>query len=331
MTLTTTLQGSFTSTGVNTFIPLESGVDWMVVYNLNQANAAQTVAVGVKYYWQNGFAQNSKWVTFKSNAVNAANLEQYITTNGFQYQDTSIQQPGMANVTVESVTGAAVPVVLTSLGTGLVAGNIVRLYNIVGAEQLGGIDFTVGNSTLTNTSFSLDYMSQIVAAAEAGDNAAWALIPYDPIYYPTHRYITAISQAANAVVTLSVTHGYQVGQTLRMVVPAVYGMSQMNGLLGIILAVNAATNTVTVNINSIGFTAFAFPVTADVAFTPAMTVPVGEDTATALANNVNILSDATVNTAQTGMLLTGGVNNPGGANDDVIFWMAGKTFSNTTD
>ena len=53
----------------------------------------------------------------------------------------------------------------------------------------------------------------------------------------------------------------------------------------------------------------------------------GEDTATALLAGVDILSDATLNTGYLGMLLTGGINNPGGAASDVVYWVAGKSFS----
>ncbi len=320
-------QGRFTSDGTNTFIPLISGVDWMAVYNITQAAANQTAAVGVKYYWQAGFPQNSKWTTFKSNAAAAANLEQYLTTNGFQIQDESLEPAGVLHSTVTAVSAANPPVVTVSANHNLVAGNVVRMYSCTGAEQLGGIDFTVGNSTLTNTTFSLDYMNPIaVAAAPAG---AWAKISYNPIFYPPHRFITDITQAAQAVVTLSVTHRYFIGQTIRMVVPAGYGMTQMNGLLATIVDIDTdvTDNTITLDIDSTAFTAFAFPLTAAVPFSPAMTVPVGENTAEALSQGVDILSDATTNIAEYGMLLVGGAGNPGGADNDVMYWVAGKSFS----
>lgn len=56
-------------------------------------------------------------------------------------------------------------------------------------------------------------------------------------------------------------------------------------------------------------------------------IPVGEDTAEALALSADILSDATENTATIGIQLAGGAGNPGGAAADVMYWVAGKSFS----
>jgi len=323
-------QGRFTSTGANVTIPLRSGVDWMACYNITQAAASQTTAVGVKYFWQFGYPAGAKWTTFKSNAANAANLEQYITSNGFTFFDNSNSPVGQLNTTITAISNATIPVVTNTGTNGLAAGSVVRLFNVASAQQLGGMDFTVGNNTLSTTTFSLDYMSTIVA----GTTGSWRQINFDPLFYPTRRFITSITQATQAVVTLSVTHGYQVGQSVRMIVPAAFGMVEMNGLLGDIVAINtnvSSGNTITLDINSSGFTAFAFPLSAAVPFTFAEVVPVGEDTALALSSNVNILSDATLNTGYIGMTLQGGVNCPAGASSDVIYWVAGKSFSDTNN
>ena len=318
-------QGSFLSSGTSVRINLRSDVDWMMVYNTTQAAASQTTAVGVKYYWQRGFDDTAKWVTFKSNAAAAANLEQYIIGSGFSLIDTSVQTPGVLNATITAISSATIPVVSNSGTNGLVAGDVVRLVNVAGGQQLGGMDFTVGYNTLTTGTFSLDYMSTIVAAT----TGSWRKINFAPIFYPRRRTITAITQAANAVVTLSVTHGYTAGQKVRIVVPAVYGMVEMNNLQATIISVNTTTtsgNTITLDINSSAFTAFTFPLTAAVPFTLAEVVPMGEDTAEALALGDDILADATLNKAIIGMKLFGGVNCPAGANNDEIFWVAGKSF-----
>ena len=118
-----------------------------------------------------------------------------------------------------------------------------------------------------------------------------------------------------------------------------YGMVEINGLQGEIVAIgqadaNSFTNTITVNINSSGFTAFAFPTTGDVPFTPAIVVPIGEGTNSAIANP-NLLDDATVNTAYIGVILgaaatlpsSGTSQGPAGSNGDVIYWQAGTVFS----
>ncbi len=320
-------QGRFTSDGSAKTIELPQSVDWMAVYNKTVADADQTTAIGVKYYWQRGFADGEGWEMKKSNAANAANLDDYLSSGGFTYVDSSASPNGALNATTTAISTAAIPVVTNSGTNGLSAGDVVRIINTTSAQQLGGFDFTVGHNTLTSTTFSLDYMSQL---GDAGTTGSWMKIKFDPIYYPRHRYITKVTKASSAVVTLSVKHGYKVGQEVKFVVPAAYGMSELNGLRGTITAIDttvATGNTITVDINSSGFTTFAFPATGDVPFSPAYVVPAGMDTPIALSNNVDISSDATVNTGFIGMTLAAGANSPAGQNNDVVYWVAGKSFS----
>jgi hypothetical protein len=299
----------------------------MSVYNTTVMDGTATTGIGAQYYWQLGFPALSMISYDISNAANATNLIQFFNgTAGFTLVDTSASVAGTINATVTAVSSATIPVVSNSGTNDLVAGNMVRLFNVVGAKQLGGIDFTVGYNTLTSGTFSLDYMSTIVA----GTTGSWMKVDYDPIFYPRRRTITKITRATQAVVTLSVTHGYKVGQLVRMVVPAEYGMTQMNGLQATIVAVNTTTtsgNTITLNVDSSAFTAFAFPLTAVNPFSPAEVVPMGEDTAAANSAGVNSLNDATLNTAQIGMILQGGADAPGGAASDVLYWTAGSAFS----
>jgi len=324
-------QGSFTSAGVSVTLVLRSDIDWLMVYNATVAAANQGAAVGFKNYWQRGFPAAAKWVTYKTNAANAANLEQYDVTGGFTLIDTSLQTTGRlngsaGNAAITAISNAAIPVVSNANINGLVAGDVVRILNTTGAQQLGGMDFTVGHNILTDGTFSLDYMATIVA----GTVGSWRHISFNPIFYPRRRFITKITAAAQAVVTMSVTHGYSIGQSVRFHVPPGYGMVEMHGLLGTIVSINTTLTTgnkITVDIDSTAFTAFAFPLTADVPFTPAEVVPVGMDTAEAIAEGVDILSDATVNRAFMGIRLAGGVDNPAGEDDDVLYWVAGKSFS----
>lgn len=320
-------QGRFTADGANVLLPIRSDVDWMMVYNTTIAGAAQVAAVGVKFYWQRGFAADSKWVMYKSNAANAANLDAIVAGSGFTLVDTSVQTPGALQATITAISNAAIPVV-SAIGHGLLAGDVVRLINVTGGLQLCPLDFTVGNNTLTNNTFSLDYAPQIVAATVG----SFRRIKYNPIFYPRRRIITAITVAQQAVVTLSVTHQFTVGQEVRLRVPAAFGMVEMDNLQGSILAIDVdpdTGNTVTLDIDSSAFTAFAWPLSAAAGhgLTPAEMIPVGENTATALAFGQDILADSTVNRAIIGMQLAGGADCPGGDVDDVMYWVAGKSFS----
>jgi hypothetical protein len=325
-----TNQGKFTSTGANKILNIRSDVDWINVYNYTAA--AQAAAdLGFQYYFQRGMAQGRGIIYAKLGAVanDPITVGEIGATLGFYLIDTSVNVPG-ASVALTSVSAGATPVVATGNTAGLTDGDIVRLYNVTGGLQLNGLDFTI-DTINANVSFELAYMVQIVLTG-AG---TFRKIPYNPIYYPRARYISSITQAAQAVVKLTVTHGYKVGQVVRFIVPSVagsavsYGMTEMNNLQGTILAIDLVNNTITVDIDSSGFTAFAFPTTALAAsgFTPAQVVPIGQNTAESLDAGVDILTDATVNEALVGIQLIAGAFSPAGQANDVIYWVAGKSFS----
>jgi hypothetical protein len=330
-------QGRFVAQGTNAAprniqLPLRNGIDWIEVINITQS-ADVTNGAGVEFYWQLGMAQNDGVVKYHPAADHTLAIDTAVNAGvgGFTLFDSSLQQPGAATA-YTAVSNANPPVVSSVVVAGtLNNGDIVRLYNGVGCQQLGSIDFTVDTVTI-GASFRLPYMAQIVAAAAPGANAVWRRIPYDPIFYPRRRFISAITQAAQAVVKMTVTHGYQLGQMVRMVVPAGYGMVEMNGLQGTIVALSTANNTITLDIDSTGFTAFAFPLTAAVPFSPAEVVPLGENTAEANILLVDPLTDAIVNQSSVGIILAGGIKSPGGSVSvggvqDVMYWRAGTSFS----
>lgn len=311
--------GTFVSDGLSKTLDIPCDVDHIEV--LNQTQAAATNNVGVKYEWYRGMANGSQMRYYKSGGGNALN-GLFETTRGFTLVNTSQQTLGPVLVT-SGITNASPPVASVASTAGLSDGDIVRLTASTGALQLAGMDFTIDN-LVANTSFELIYMGAPGSAATAGN---FQRVNYDAQFYPRRRFITNITRASSAVITMSVTHGMTVGQRVSFVVPAEYAMTEMNGLNGIITAINTTTNTITVNINSTAFTAFSFPATGDVPFTQAQVVPFGDAPAT-LANpqgNQSVLDGATDNLAIRGVLLTAGADNPGGAAEDVMYWKAVKS------
>lgn len=314
-------QGYFTSDGNAKILSLRGDVDWMEVYNYTQIAAAANV--GVKYNWFRGMATGIGLVQTQLGVSTAL-----AATAGFTLIDTS-EQSLSAGTTITDISNAAIPVV-TAAGHGLITGDIVRISRATGAQQLGAFDIRV--TRVDANTFQLSWMPQIAAAAAPGANALVRRLSNEAFYVPKDRVITNISQAASAVVTMAAPHNFTVGQKVRFKVPSIrnstaYGMTQIDGLQGAVTAVSTANNTITVNIDSSGFSAFVFPLTAATNMQLAQVVPVGEDTSVALANSADILGDATLNTAIIGMRLAGGANTPGGAANDVMYWLAGKSFS----
>lgn len=342
---TGSFSGTFISNGAAKFIPLPSGVDFMRVENETVSYAAGA-GTGAEFFWRQGMAVGQGTIYVKTASTNALQVGQIAANNGFFFQDTSLQIPG-AVVTLTGITGATPPVVLTGNTSGLNPGDVVRIYNTVGAVQLGGLDFTIGD-IVPSTSFQLSYMSPIAAASPGA--GTFRKIPFDPIYYPRRRTITNITPSGSSGVpagitriTLSVTHGYTIGQEVRFTVPTInstsFGMTQLNGLQAPIVDVFepdslSYTNTIDVAIDSSLFTPFSFPLTTSPGFTPAQVTPIGENTAVALINPFNpllsqqdILADATINEAQFGMLLMAGTLSPAGVSGNVISWQAYKSFN----
>ena len=327
-----TFQGRFTSTGVDVFIPLPSGCDRMEVFNETVLYAAGG-GNGAQFSWQLGDTNGRGTLYTKEATIGALVPSQIAVNAGFFVQDTTVNTPGALNngsTGITAISNATPGVVTTGATAGMSTGNIVRLYNIAGGTQLNGYDFSV--TVINGTTFSLTNMPPIVAAT----TGSFRVIPFNPYFYPSYRLITAVTQAANAIVTFSVTHSYLVGQKVRFIVPTVdsthFGMTQLDGVEATIVAINQAdtngyTNTITVDVDTSGFTAFAFPLTGSGSFSPAMVVPVGENTATALTLNGNILGDAVINQGQRGMLLKAGAASPAGANGNVITWIAYKSFN----
>lgn len=318
-------QGRFTATGATTILNIRSDVDWIRVYNSTVSYAAGA-DTGAEFYWQRGMAQGRGTIYVKESTIDALTVGQIAAQAGFTLIDQSIQTLGPV-VALSAISNAATPVVSTANTAGLSDGDVVRLYNVTGGQQLGGIDFTIG-SVVANTSFTLAFMAQIAAAT----TGSYRKVNFNPLFYPRRRFISKIaSVGTTTVITMTVTHQFTVGQEVRFVIPTVdathYGMTELNGVQASIIAVDLVNNSITIDLDSSGFTAFAFPLTSSPGFTPAQVVPVGEDTATALNLNVDILGDATENQGIIGIQMAAGTLSPAGVANDVIFWVAGKSFS----
>lgn len=318
-------QGRFTqgATAANVTLQIRSDVDWIKVYNLT-AITQGAADLGAEFYFQRGMTNGTGIVTTKlgTQANDPLTIGALAANTGFFLVDSSVQT-NTSPIAITAVSTATPPVVSTGTTTGLAAGDVIRLSTVAGAPQFGGIDFTIDTIT-ANTSFRLPYASTL---AVAGTTGFWRKINFDPLYYPRRRFMTTVTAGATTVVKMSVTHGYTVGQLVRFIVPAAYGMVELNNLTGAITAIDTVNNTITVNIDSSGFTTFAFPAAAAVPFSPAEVVPVGEDTAVALNANTNILDDATINEGYIGVTLVAGNASPAGPANSTSYWIAGTSFS----
>jgi hypothetical protein len=292
------MTGTFVGTTAPFNISLPPGYDEFEMVNITDIGSSASATPVMKARGTSAMAAGSAYYSTKTNGASTLDLEKTTTTGGFTIVPDSGHYPLGASIVTTAVSQAAPGVVSTGTTTGLIAGSsVVRMYNVAGMQQVSGMDFTVG-TVVGSTSFTLAYLDTSAFLA-AGTTGSYRVVPFPNNYFfPKRNYITNISQATQAIVTLSVTNKYVVGEYIRMIVPNGFGMTQMNGLLAQIVAVGATdgsgfTNTVTINVDSSAFTAFAWPASGAVPITFAQTVDVGE-TAT-------ILTQAEVNTSFTGV------------------------------
>lgn len=315
------LEGYFTADGNAKTLNIPCGFDFIEVENVTRIATPQN-GTGVKFRYYTGMSagQAIQEQTDGSGVVTINKL----TSNGFQAITTGDpQMPGL-QLSGSAISSASVPVASSSNTGGLSNGGIVMLYNVAGGTQFNGMQFTV-DTVVANTTFRLPYAPQIVAATTFN----YRILPNQPEFYPRRLFITKmVSSGASTVVTLSVTHNLTVGQRIVMsLIPSMYGMVQMSQQRGLITAIDLTNNTITVDVDSSGFTAFAFPLTATAAtaHTQPQLIPFGDglDASNPLETS-STLAGSTRNTAINGVVLGAGANGPAGQSGDFIVWKSQK-------
>jgi hypothetical protein len=156
-------------------------------------------------------------------------------------------------ITGISVASAAVVTVSTTGSNPFVIGQQIVFAAVVGMTQINGLYGTVTAIGGTSGAYTAttNINSSGFSAWTSGGNVVG--LPYNV------STITGISVAASAVVTLNpgnVVNPFQIGETVYF--SGVSGMTQINGLTGQVTAVSGNGNgcTITVNINSSGFSAW---------------------------------------------------------------------------
>lgn len=341
MSFTQLLQGSFTSDGTAKKILLPSSCDYFKVVNYKQIGLNPNPGVGVMFEWFNGVtAADSAIEWFKTNSTNAMNAD-IITSGGFTYVTTSPVTEAQAPNAITGIT-AANPAVVTQTNT-YSEGDFIRLYSTTGMKQIGGMIFQI--SSVSGSGYTLAGLPATSANgfAAAGTAGYTRRISKLAAVDPQFLYVTNISQASQAVVSLSFDPAsyLAVGMKLYFSVPSSFGMTQINGLTGKIVAINAVSATanigaynVTVDIDSSAFAAFAFPASSlsPTATLFATVAPAGASTqynpSTMTYTGYNFsLQPFRTGEATPYMYLAAGANSPAGVAGDTIVWQCFKSES----
>lgn len=335
-------QGSFTSTGLDVFIPTTSGIDWIEVVNRSNQAAGAGANRKVEFTYQKPMPVTETLVGgYSAGAVWVPTVD---TTSMFSYVDTS-EDVLLAPVVVSQISNAAPhPIVTAASVAGLVAGQtVVRIYFQTDAaappllaRQLIGIDFTVG--AIAGLTFELLNALPIIGTSNP-IVSSYRVVVNQSIFAPRNNVVTRITQEAQAKVYTAVSSTYKVGQQVRFrytgkVRPAAtaYTMAALENVTANVIATGVDGDGAVffrTDVDTSLMPAFLFPLTAEYPFTPLQVTPVGLDLVTALnaVPQASALNAAIVNTAQKGILLSGGANRPGGAAGNVVYWKYGKSWN----
>ena len=95
-----------------------------------------------------------------------------------------------------------------------------------------------------------------------------------PVFQPSMRIITAITNAAIASVTTSFDHNYVTGTIIRLIIPVGVGMQQANDLYAPIVVTSPTTFDIAIDTST--FDPFVIPFPAPLHYTCAQSVPMAE-------------------------------------------------------
>lgn len=293
--LNATLTGSFVSTGAAFFLNLPTGYDQIELINITDIGNADGSVPVMKAFGTSDMLPGSALVSTKTTGAATLDLELGIAADGFTFlQDTGGLAIGPTTA-LTGITNVISPVVSTI--TPAAIGQVVRLYSVVGALQLDGMDYQV-TARAPGASMTLGDVG--TAPGSVGGAGFFRIINANSRYYPRTRYISAITQAASAVIMTTVNHRYVAGQKVRIYIPTYWGMTQLNDMIATITAVTA--NTITIDVDTTTFTAFAYPTSvqaaAGIGFP--IVVPFGE---AATVPYANMLDDAVRNESKVGVVI----------------------------
>ncbi len=271
--------GSFTSAAALAFqdVVLPHGRPDKFVLTNRDAWGDDAAETSVESWHKRGMAEEAFRSMDQANMTGALSTEAG-TTNGFRFIDSANPPVFAALATSGTDITRADPAVVTMADTGSIqVGSVVRLDNTTAQLQTSGYDIEV-TAVSTDTNITLNLDTQNFAADATAGNVR-LIIPSR--MFPRYRYIVplasaaGITQAVNAVASVSVTHDFSVGEKVSFRVPTAYGMDEINNVVGTVTAVG--TYTITTDIDSSGFTAFAPPLSATYAdgVSPALILPAG--------------------------------------------------------
>lgn len=284
------------ATPVAVNIPMTDMPDWVFVKDTTNWGAQSTAANPIYAEWFSSMAAGS-FLALGQPSSTGSGVTTYTsqgTSGGFTFIDQT-NPPTFAKVAVTTVNGTTF-VVATSTTTGINVGDTVRLINIVGGQQISGPNLYQVTAVSAGASITLGYAA---SAASAGLTVANATTGYYQKVYPGQFLpntlpVAYITQATQAVVYFFRQNPYSPGEIVDFQIPTPYGMTQLSNLTAragsgpfsnspaggarVLSVTNSSTvSSITIDVDTTGFTAFQYPTSAAFAggASPAVCMPAG--------------------------------------------------------
>lgn len=361
-------KGRFVSTGFAKYVYLPFQPDW--VEFINYTAAASGADNGVPHaYWDANMGQGVA-VIERFQAANQLTTDT-VDSNGIStFSAGQLLQFGARQQVVAST--KADPTSFEVTAHGYQTGDVVvfqGLYSTqytAGMPQMDGIPFTITRTDANN--FTVPWnsnQSNYTALAASPAGAYVKKVLYPDLYFPGVTFISGITVGSTTTIDTTAAHNMVVGQEVAFRIPSEWGTTQLNSqpnvlipgspVYGYVIAVTDY-NTVVVNINSTGYTAYnsnqpvasvsglSFPQMVAVGdvnsggvqvssgsalYPPPYSFPSGS-TSASFVNTINgpAVMGAFVNNTRQGFVIGGGVSQGDssailvGAAEDVIYWRA---------
>jgi hypothetical protein len=360
-------KGRFTSTGGAQIINLPFQPDYVELVNYSAADTPAQYGIP-KAVWDVNMGQGYAVVDiFNATPSTNGQSTDVVTVNGISTFSAGLSLQYGATQAVSTITKADPAVVTSSSDHGLTSGDVVIFQNLyqtatTGMLQICGIPFTVtvtGATTFTipwNTNQS-EYTAYDTSTSTQDATFKKVLYPY--LYAPGVSVIRGITTGTTTTIDTTDAHNFVVGQEVAFRIPSAWGTIQLNSLpntvvpgspiYGYVVSVTDY-NTVVVNINSTGYTAYTsnqpftstpglqYPqivavgdvntggvaISANSAlYPPPFTRPIGTTTVNSIGGPA-IQGSFFNNTSQGFIIGVGNIANASlvGANGNVIYWRA---------
>jgi hypothetical protein len=284
--------GTFTvtlNTAVDVFLQSQNPPDYIVARNLGSSATTGwgelSDAQAIEWFWYRSMAQGTaRGILQSSDGTNPAMIARLISADGISTYDTA-NPPSFAALASTAVTGNAGTFVVSMANTGTIAiGDKVRLYNQAGEQQISGYVFEV-TAVTTNTSITLGYMasSGMTFAADATTGFVKKIIPNR--MYPRRAFIANITKATQATIFFTAKNDFTPGEVIGIRVPFISSseptmIEANNKEVRVLSVTNSATvSSVVVDLDTTGYTTFAFATSATAALgvSPSIVVPSASD------------------------------------------------------